>query len=35
VPGGAFGADQNVRLSYAVSMEQIKTGLDRLAKLLA
>ncbi len=30
VPGAAFGADRNVRLSYACSMENIKEGLDRL-----
>lgn len=30
VPGIAFGHDQNLRLSYACSMENIKTGLDRL-----
>ncbi|MFC1732654.1 aminotransferase class I/II-fold pyridoxal phosphate-dependent enzyme [candidate division KSB1 bacterium] len=30
VPGIAFGADKNVRLSYAVSMENIKKGLDRI-----
>lgn len=30
VPGVAFGADQNIRLSYAIDMESIKKGLDRL-----
>ena len=30
VPGGAFGADDHVRLSYAASMEALRTGLDRL-----
>ncbi len=35
VPGSAFGADNNVRLSFATSMEQIDKGLDRLEKLLA
>jgi aspartate aminotransferase len=30
VPGVAFGADNNIRLSYASSMENIKKGLDRL-----
>jgi len=34
VPGIAFGCDDNVRLSFATSMEQIDKGLDRLAKLL-
>jgi aspartate aminotransferase len=32
VPGSAFGADEHVRLSYATSMEAIKTGLDRFAQ---
>jgi len=32
VPGIAFGADQYVRLSYAVSEETIKKGLERLAR---
>lgn len=31
VPGIAFGADDGVRLSYATSLETIKTGMDRLA----
>jgi len=30
VPGVAFGNDENIRLSYAVSMDAIKKGLDRL-----
>lgn len=30
VPGSAFGADNHLRLSYAVSMENIAKGLDRL-----
>lgn len=34
VPGGAFGADGCVRLSFATSMEQIDKGLDRIEKLL-
>ena len=34
VPGGAFGDDHCVRLSFATSMEQIDKGLDRLVKLL-
>jgi len=34
VPGIAFGCDENVRLSFATSMEQIQKGLDRLEKLL-
>lgn len=35
VPGVAFGADENIRLSYATSMENIKEGLDRIEKFLA
>ena len=34
VPGGAFGEDRCVRLSFAVSMELIDKGLDRIEKLL-
>ncbi len=34
VPGVAFGADDNVRLSYAISMEQIREGLDRIEEAL-
>ncbi len=30
VPGGAFGADAYIRLSYATSMELIQTGLGRI-----
>jgi aspartate aminotransferase len=30
VPGVAFGADKFARLSYAISMENIKKGLDRI-----
>ncbi len=30
VPGGGFGAPDYVRLSYAVSMEQISKGLERI-----
>ena len=35
VPGIAFGADANIRLSYACSMENIQKGLDRLAAFCA
>jgi len=35
VPGSGFGAPGHVRLSYATSMENIKHGVDRLAKALA
>ena len=34
VPSEGFGIDGYVRLSYATSMENIKTGLDRLEKYL-
>ncbi len=30
VPGGAFGSDDHIRLSYATSMENIEKGLDRI-----
>lgn len=30
VPGVAFGADKYARLSYAISMENIKKGMDRI-----
>lgn len=35
VPGEPFGCDNNVRLSFACSMEQIKEGLDRIEKWLS
>lgn len=31
VPGEPFGSQQNIRLSYATSMESIERGLDRIA----
>jgi aspartate aminotransferase len=34
VPGVAFGCDNNVRLSFACSLEQINKGLDRLEQWL-
>jgi len=34
VPGGPFGCDKNVRLSFATSIEQIIKGLDRIEKWL-
>lgn len=34
VPGAAFGADANIRLSYATSMEKIEKGMDRLERHL-
>ena len=30
IPGAAFGSDNNIRLSYATSMENIKTGMERI-----
>ncbi len=35
VPGEPFGCDNNVRLSFACSREQIKEGLDRIEKWLS
>ncbi|MBN1972983.1 MAG: pyridoxal phosphate-dependent aminotransferase [Sedimentisphaerales bacterium] len=35
VPGNAFGCDNNVRLSFACSLEQITKGLDRIEKWLS
>jgi aspartate aminotransferase len=32
IPGIAFGVDNFIRLSYATSMENIKNGLDRIAR---
>ena len=34
VPGLPFGCDENVRLSFACSLEQITKGLDRIEKWL-
>ncbi len=34
VPGIAFGADENIRLSYATSMETIREGIDRIEDAL-
>lgn len=34
VAGSGFGAPNNIRLSYATSMENIKEGMDRLENLL-
>ena len=33
VPGAAFGADNNIRLSYATDTETIEKGLERLERL--
>ncbi len=35
VPGSAFGSDNNIRLSYACSMETITVGLDRIEEALS
>ncbi len=35
IPGGAFGADDCIRLSYAISMEDIKEGLKRFAEFIS
>lgn len=35
VPGVAFGSDENLRLSYASSMDNIKEGLDRIEKFVS
>lgn len=32
VPGAAFGADHNIRLSYAASMESIEEGMNRMER---
>ncbi|MBN1764318.1 MAG: pyridoxal phosphate-dependent aminotransferase [Sedimentisphaerales bacterium] len=34
VPGVGFGCDENIRMSFATSMEQIDKGIDRLAEFL-
>ncbi len=34
IPGVAFGDDKSVRLSYAISMEDIKEGLDRMERFI-
>ncbi|MCB2292106.1 pyridoxal phosphate-dependent aminotransferase [Clostridium algoriphilum] len=34
IPGIAFGVDNYIRLSYATSMENIKNGLDRIARFV-
>lgn len=35
VPGSAFGAEENIRLSYATSMEKIEEGTDRIIEAMA
>jgi aspartate aminotransferase len=34
IPCADFGFDDHIRLSYAISMEQIKKGLDRIEELV-
>jgi aspartate aminotransferase len=34
IPGGAFGADKNIRLSYATDLATIEKGMDRLEKFV-
>lgn len=34
VPGNAFGMDTHIRMSFATGMEQIDSGIDRLAEVL-
>jgi aspartate aminotransferase len=34
VPGGAFGNDNYIRLSYATSIEEIKKGVERIREAL-
>ncbi|MDD5094901.1 MAG: pyridoxal phosphate-dependent aminotransferase [Dehalococcoidia bacterium] len=34
IPGGPFGADDHIRLSYAVSMDHIVTGLERMHQVI-
>ncbi|MDQ0257436.1 aspartate aminotransferase [Evansella vedderi] len=34
VPGSGFGADDNIRLSYATSLEQFEEALDRIHKFV-
>lgn len=34
VPGSGFGTPEYIRLSYAISMERIKEGLDRIARFV-
>jgi len=35
IPGSAFGADSNLRLSFALSRERIETGIERISTALA
>jgi aspartate/methionine/tyrosine aminotransferase len=35
VPGDAFGADSNIRISYATSMENLERGMDRIIEAVS
>lgn len=35
VPGSGFGSDDNVRLSYATSLDQLEKGVERIHKFVA
>jgi aspartate aminotransferase len=35
VPGGPFGSDDHIRLSYAASMDALREGLRRIAEAVA
>ena len=35
VPGGAFGADDYIRISYTTSMENLEKGMDRIIEALS
>ncbi len=35
IPGNGFGAPQNIRLSYATSMDNIKKGIERISAAVA
>jgi aspartate/methionine/tyrosine aminotransferase len=35
IPGDAFGADGNVRFSYATSMENLEKGMDRIVEAMS
>ena len=35
IPGIAFGDDNSIRLSYAISMEDIKEGIDRIESFIS
>ena len=34
IPGSGFGADQNIRLSYATTQSSIEQGLDRIKQAI-